>query len=155
MLWHHKLFLTKFGLTELFSTLTHGSEICTVQLKAERFFQLWSGCSFSENVKNYGRNSWQKQKSEGKSWFVLYKRGGWICQGWICRKQTGRTPVIKSRNQRYMASPSITNHCCTESPTFSYRPIYQHPLWCSGANVFVIATSWSHTALLVWLLVEN
>ena len=43
MLWHHKLFLTKFGLTELFSTLTHGSEICTVRLKAERLSNSVSG----------------------------------------------------------------------------------------------------------------
>ena len=30
---------------------------------------------------------------------------------WICRKQTG-TPVINSRNQRYMAQPSVTPFDC-------------------------------------------
>ena len=65
---------------------------------------------FDENVGNYGRNSWQNRNWRERDGLCLTRvdRGGWIC-----RKQTG-TPVINSRNQRYMANPSIT------TATFSY-----------------------------------
>ena len=84
-----------------------------------------------------------KYRLEGKRWFVLDKSRG----GWICRKQTG-TPVINSRNQRYMAYPSIT------AAAFSYillqryaaQPYITTPLCCSVTNVFSnICHCYSHT----------
>ena len=79
---------------------------------------------FQGIVGNYDRNSWQSRNWRERDGLCLTKEGGWIC-----RKQTG-TPVINSRNQRYMAHPSITTaketillHFATE---ICSRPIYQH-----------------------------
>ena len=72
----------------------------------------------------------------------------------------GRTPVINSRNQRYMAHPSITaaterfsRFCYILLQRYAVNPSITTPLWCSARNVFVIATDCMHTPY--WWLVEN
>ena len=116
---------------------------------------------FQGIVGNYDRNSWQSRNWRERDGLCLTKEGGWIC-----RKQTG-TPVINSRNQRYMAHPSITTakercgrFCYILLQRYAANPSINTLLCCSATNVFSSICrcyrTYTHTLTsLAWLTVEN